>query len=456
MSLVKTSSRRDFLKTGFTLGAAATAATAASAVAGFNSAFATPASAAAGNAAAASATPVATAELKVLQLNTWIYASRVPNGPQTLAAAIADADPDVVLLCELDSGALIKRLAADLAKRGKKYYVDGKNIQTGILSKYPLEETGVIIATPPDSPSASGPNSLAHLIGLHRAITKSQITVGGRVVVLYSAHLDWQKYAPYLPRGYGLDGTKLSKPASDAAKILAVNRTAFRDEAIKYILPDLKKERAKGRLVIFGGDLNEPSHLDWREDTKDIRQHNGTVVDWDVSLMLQGAGFVDSFREQFPNAVTHPGFTWTPKTNAGVVVRDGDERERIDFIYYSPQAGVALKSIKIFGPAETVLNSKPVSDNAQDIFIQQKLATWPSDHKGVFATFKITGTDTPRPAAKQKLKFAFLTDSHVSHALSKKGFKHAVQTAKKCGVDFIILGGDLVNISGYPKKLSQK
>ena len=36
----------------------------------------------------------------------------------------------------------------------------------------------------------------------------------------------------------------------------------------------------------MAGDLNEPSHLDWVESTKDMFEHNGCIVPWQTSLLL--------------------------------------------------------------------------------------------------------------------------------------------------------------------------
>ncbi len=67
-----------------------------------------------------------------------------------------------------------------------------------------------------------------------------------------------------------------------------------------------EKKLKKGNLVVLGGDFNEPSHLDWQQNTKDMRDHNGLVINWDCSVLLYEAGFKDAYREIYPDAVTHP------------------------------------------------------------------------------------------------------------------------------------------------------
>jgi predicted phosphodiesterase len=386
-------------------------------------------------AAAAPATDAAAAGLSqrfsVLQLNLRDFAAVAKSSDVAASAAaleplvgrIADAAPDVLLLCELGAdGALGRRLAGALAKRGLRYHADGLGAQTGILSKHPLRNTNLLLAPPTFNKKTP---TRARLIALHRTVTKAEISVGARTVVLYSAHLDDAHFAPLLPRGFDIAGKKLATPLTDAVKILAVNRAAVRDDALKHIFPDIQNERSRGRLIIFGGDFNEPSHLDWQADTASLFGHNGTVVNWDVSLMLNSVGLVDSFRQRHPNAATAPGFTTLVNTDKNTEAADAI-RERTDFIYHAPQTGIELIAAEIFEHSTAA-------------------------KKGNLASYKITGTDTPRTPATQKSKFAFLTDIHlrprnIQRALD--GYKKALAFSKQNGVQFIILGGDLVDASG--------
>ncbi|MDR1335258.1 MAG: endonuclease/exonuclease/phosphatase family protein, partial [Tannerella sp.] len=254
-------------------------------------------------------------DLKVLQLNTWIHGARVPGAAGGIVDLIDRTDPDVVLLCELDAGSktpLMQQLTDELGKRGKTYFNDGKNLQTGILSKYALENISALLPT----------------VERHRPLVKAQITVNGRTTILDSAHLDHLHYGPYLPRGYNGSGGKLDAPATHPDSILTENRTGWRDEAIRGFLRDAEVEKAKGHFVIIGGDFNEPSHLDWQEDTKDIRDHRGAAVRWDVSQMLSEAGYIDVYRHFYPNVLTHPGFTWPA----------GNTSARLEDLYSAPDA----------------------------------------------------------------------------------------------------------------------
>jgi endonuclease/exonuclease/phosphatase family metal-dependent hydrolase/UDP-2,3-diacylglucosamine pyrophosphatase LpxH len=394
-------------------------------------------------------------ELKVLQLNTWYGGERVPEGLQGMIDIIDRTNPDIVLLCEvhklnMSKSSLPQQLMEELGKRGKTYYSDGKEVHTGVLSKYKMENTSVLIPTPERN----------------RTTVKTFLTVNGRTVVVYSTHLDHLNYATYLPRGYsGTTWQKIDAPVINPDSILVANRKSWRDETIRGFLADAATEVAEGHIVILGGDFNEPSHLDWQADTKDIRDHRGAVVNWDVSQMLQGAGYVDSYRSLYPNALTHPAFTW-PAGNVSAKLRDlyftpdADERDRIDFIYYHPQPGVKLTNAGIVGPSASVDHGVITPSDSKDIFIEPE-SVWASDHKGNLATFRIASAKPTAKVAntcpKTKLTFAFLTDTHMKRGHDHDrltGFNQALEKVKQTDATFVLFGGDLMENSGSDRNSS--
>lgn len=123
---------------------------------------------------------------------------------------------------------------------------------------------------------------------------------------------------------------------------MAANRLAFRDETIRAFIEEVQTDMLAGRSVIMGGNFNEPSHLDWQTDTRNVWDHNGAVIHWNCSVMLQKAGFKDAYREKHPDAVHYPGFTFPAGNKLAEEAKleklawapDVDERDRIDFIYY--------------------------------------------------------------------------------------------------------------------------
>lgn len=322
-----------------------------------------------------------TKELKILQINLWHGTTSVPDGFSGLVSIIEQTDPDVVLLCEVrnqDNWDFISRLVDTLKVAGKIYYGEPTNQSTGIISKYKIDDQQSCCY-----PDKSGP------------IVKAHITVEDKTLTIYSAHLDYTHYECYLPRGYsGTTWEKLDAPVNDADSVLTANRLSQRDEAIVAFMEDAKTEIAKGNLIFLGGDFNEPSHLDWQADTKELREHNGLIINWDCSVMLTDMGMIDSYRKIYPDAVKYPGFTF-PSPNPAVELKkltwapEADERDRIDFIYYYPDTSLSLKDAKIVGPSETIIRGKVGSNDSLDEFIIPK-GIWPTDHKANLAIFNLS------------------------------------------------------------------
>ena len=202
--------------------------------------------------------------------------------------------------------------------------------------------------------------------------------------------MDYTHYACYLPRGYsGVTWKKLEAPVTDKAEIEKANNESLRDESIRLVIEDATKSDAD--FVILGGDFNEPSHLDWTEETKGLWDHNGAVVDWVCSKLLYEAGFRDAYRVKYPNPITHPGFTFPSDNPAMPVERltwapEADERDRIDFIYYIPATGWEVEDAVIVGPKSSIIRSQRVEEDSQDTF-STPADIWPTDHKGVLIKF---------------------------------------------------------------------
>jgi hypothetical protein len=95
---------------------------------------------------------------------------------------------------------------------------------------------------------------------------------------------------------------------------------------------------------------------------------------------MEASGFRDSYRETHPDAIAEPGFTWT---SGHPGISPWDVFDRIDFVWAS-------------GPAVT-LDSRIVGDDdpVSDVVVEP----WPSDHRAVVSTFRVTPTDAPAFAA---------------------------------------------------------
>lgn len=321
--------------------------------------------------------------ISVMQLNIWQEGSVIPNGYDAIVDEIAYHQPDFVTLSEVRNYNDIDftaRLVESLGEQGLSYYSE-RSDDSGLLSRYPIETFYTIY--PLDNDSGS--------------MYKLTTTVDDVPFAVYTAHLDYKDYASFLPRGYdGSTFKKLDTPITDLSVIEQMNLASKRDDAIEAFLADAALERERGAIVILGGDFNEPSFRDWDHTTKDLYDHNGVIFEWSMSRMLEDNGFVDSYRELYPSAVTHPGFTYPSDNtslgdeNIGMLTwaPDADERERIDMIYFAPHPSLKLVDSYIYGPRESIVYSQRVGETSDDKFILPQ-AIWPTDHKGVVTYFNL-------------------------------------------------------------------
>lgn len=319
-------------------------------------------------------------QIIVLQFNIWQEGTMVPAGFDAIVNEIIRSEADFVTLSEVrnyEGVDFTNKLVKALKKKGATYY-SFRSEDSGILSRSEIEEHKAVYPLKQDRGS------------IHKIVTvKDQ-----QRMAVYTAHLDYTNYACYLPRGYdGLTWKKLPAPITDTLKIKKMNTASFRLEAIKAFIGDAKEEISKGSLVFLGGDFNEPSHLDWTEQSKNLYDHNEVVYHWDVSMLLSNSGFVDSYRQVHPSPVTHPGFTY-PSENKNAKVSSltwapaADERERIDFIYFYPNKILQLQTSKILGPDSSIIRGERKKELTQDPFIVP-LGVWPTDHKAVISRFTL-------------------------------------------------------------------
>ena len=313
-------------------------------------------------------------ELSVMQLNVWMEAKNVENGFSAVADEIARNNPDIVMLCEAhnrEDAFYVPALLDSLRARGKEYYAEGSTLDVQLISKYPIVEQDIVWNE-------------------HNGAIRTTLDIQDKKVIVYTGHLDYTHYECYLPRGYsGTTWKKIDAPVTNTDSIMAGNDMSHRDEAVRAIIEDARNQKAD--FFLLGGDFNEPSHLDWGEDTKNLWDHNGAIVPWSCSSLLYEAGFRDAYRVKYPNPVTHPGFTFPSDNPAKPVEKltwapDADERDRIDFIYYIPAKGWNLTDAMLIGPEGSIVRSERVPEQTMDSILTP-LGTWPSDHKGVLVKF---------------------------------------------------------------------
>lgn len=319
-------------------------------------------------------------KLKVLQLNVWQEGTKVTGGFNGVIDAIIQSGADLITLSEVrnyNNTDFSARVVAALKAKNLTFY-SFKDDNVGIVSRYPIAsfKTGIY------------GNSF------DKAIVKLNVNTE---VAVYSAHLDYLNYACYLPRGYdGNSFQKISQPVTDVNTILNSNLQSTRDEEIAAFIKDAKLESDNGRIVILGGDFNEPSHLDWVSAQKNLFDHHGTIVLWQSSVTLYNKGYKDSYRVKNPDPVQRPGFTWAAyNTSASlsslVWAPDADERDRIDYIYYADKNNrVSVDESIVFGPSGSIVRGQGYEDAVYTNPFLFPTGTWPSDHKGVITTFSIT------------------------------------------------------------------
>ncbi|MBI9016394.1 MAG: endonuclease/exonuclease/phosphatase family protein [Phycisphaerae bacterium] len=321
-----------------------------------------------------------TVTIRVLQFNIWQEGTQINGGFDAIIDEIIHAQADLICLSEVRNynySSFDKRIVEALKQKGYIYYAQ-RSEDTGLLSRFPILNQQAIFPVENDRGS----------------ITKALIDVKGITIALYSAHLDYRNCACYLPRGYhSSTWKKLPAPVTDIAVIKADNLASRRDEAIDAFIKDAQNEVKKGSIVFLGGDFNEPSHLDWTADTKELFDHNGVVIQWRNSVRLTEAGFVDVYRQIYPNPVSHPGFTF-PADNQDIGINrlawspDADDRDRIDFVYFYPDCRLNLKKTAIIGPNGSIVRNNRVAETSQDLFIAP-VGIWPTDHKAILAVFDL-------------------------------------------------------------------
>jgi hypothetical protein len=143
------------------------------------------------------------------------------------------------------------------------------------------------------------------------------------------------------------------------------------------VLPGLVEE---GYPVLFTGDFNTPSHLDWTVEAAEAIPHIRYPVEWPVTQALETAGFVDTFRAAHPDPVEVVGMTWTPGYPVPRPLEEGEVVDRIDYVFAA--GAVAVLDSQIVGEA-----------GGPDVGIG--VEPYPSDHRGVVSTVRVTPAAPP-------------------------------------------------------------
>ncbi|MFT4037658.1 MAG: endonuclease/exonuclease/phosphatase family protein [Thermomicrobiales bacterium] len=282
------------------------------------------------------ATPVPVAapvDVRVMTFNIWVGGQQV--GLEQVAAAIQAADADVVGLQEAEGNT---RQIADMLNWP---YVD-ERLQ--VISRLPLI----------DPPGADGDYTFVQ-------------TAPGAIFALANVHLPSDPYGPEAVR----DG-------ATADEVLALEAET-RLPTMQTVLDRVPELDALSIPLVLTGDFNSPSSLDWTDETAAAREQVKFPLAWPVSEAAFAAGLQDTFRAAHPDPVTRPGLTWTPGDPPGTF-RPGETFDRIDWILAS-------------GSVET-LDSVVVGE-PENPDVDIAVAPWPSDHRAVVSTLRLTPATPP-------------------------------------------------------------
>jgi endonuclease/exonuclease/phosphatase family metal-dependent hydrolase len=272
-------------------------------------------------------------ELKIMTFNIWLGGELVDFGK--VVEAIQQADADVVGLQEAMGNT--RRLAEAL---GWQHYSE----RMQIISRYPLID-------PPDG------NGVYIFVQINP----------GQVVALANVHLPSSPYGPEAVR----DGMALEAVLQQERDTRLVALQPQLD-----VLPGLV---AAGIPVLLTGDFNTPSHLDWTEPMISVRDQVTMAVEWPVTKALEDLGFIDTYRAVHSDPTQRIGMTWTPGYPVPRI-RENEVVDRIDLVLAS-------------GVLE-VLDSQIVGE-AGGADVDIGIAPYPSDHRGVVSTVRLTPAVPP-------------------------------------------------------------
>jgi endonuclease/exonuclease/phosphatase family metal-dependent hydrolase len=270
--------------------------------------------------------------LRVMTFNIWLGGELVDFN--SVVDVIRVARADVVGVQE--AGGNLRRLADALGG----WYADER---THIISRYP-------IITPP---------------GAEGDYVFIQPRPGSFFAVM-NVHLPSDPYGPYLLR----DGVPLDEVLATEERV--------RLAPLLPLLRHVPALRAAGIPVVLTGDFNSPSHLDWTGDENGVQRHvrEGLGVRWPVTVALEQAGFIDTWRAQFPDPGAHPGFTWTYGAPYPRRVSSDEEIDRIDMVLVA--GDVSINRVEMVGPFFRSGTEFPTIYDP-----------YPSDHRAVSATLTL-------------------------------------------------------------------
>ena len=270
--------------------------------------------------------------LKVLTFNIWDGGSHRPLvWTQNI---LDDIDPDIIVIQETKTPHthqeeridISRQLLSHLNRHDNKWTYKTQGWRQSIFSKHRIDSTS------------------------NYSIT---IDCHDELITIFNIHLHYL----YNPADVIIEENYTEK---DIDKLIACSNTRLRQ--IHEIITEWKGLNNTQHTII-AGDFNEPSHLDWTEAVVQAGK-KPFAVEFVVTKSIEEEGFIDAFRETYPNPMETPGNTWSP-------IYPSFPQDRIDFIFYqSKNQKLTHRNTQIIGPEE--------------------YPKWPSDHRAVMTTFEIS------------------------------------------------------------------
>jgi hypothetical protein len=189
----------------------------------------------------------------------------------------------------------------------------------------------------------------------------------GYVVAFFNTHLDYVAFGP-----------KLLAAGKTVPEVLS-SEDEVRTSSMEILLPDLEQLSTAGYPTFLTGDFNEPSSLDYTDETVGMHEGVDEPVPWPVSEKLFDIDFRDSYREINPDPAAVPGITWGDVSGGKHVAPD-----RIDFVYSG-------------GPVTTNESQLIGEEGGPDV--DEAFPKWTSDHRAVLSTFSLEPVALPTTIA---------------------------------------------------------
>ena len=314
-------------------------------------------------------------ELKLMEFNIE-YGGFHVSWESTLAV-IERSDADVVAIEE--GQARVDALARD---GGWPYFSE----RFQLLSRYPII----------DPPGGDGRYAFLEV-------------AAGEVVAIENVHLPSNPYGPFRV----MQGERREQILERERQLRLPAIEPYLDAAAPLI--------DAGIPVFLTGDFNTPSHHDWTPEMVGERHQIRYPVRWPVTVAVEDAGFVDSYRDVHPNPETHPGITW-PAGRPDLPSWDPGKNaphDRIDLIF---SAGDATPTASETFGART------------DDGVAWSVDPWPTDHRAVMSTFDVAPAPMPVLIAVERPLVPIGTDLVVRF--------HTDGTGGPWSIALVPVGGD--------------